>query len=153
MEVTILNPNPYGPLSEERLEAFERRIGTTLPPDYRAFLLRYNGGQPQPGGFWIKEGVEGSDVCRFYGLHDGPTWYMIEAYLERPQLGIPPGLLVIGDDGTGNRICLSVREDERGAVYFYDHELHPRNPETYEGITKLADSFTEFLAGLTQPIE
>ena len=53
MAIEIENANPYGPLSEERLQAFEKKLGVTLPPDYREFLKRYNGGKPEPGGFWI----------------------------------------------------------------------------------------------------
>jgi cell wall assembly regulator SMI1 len=36
------------PLTEERLQGAERRLGVTLPDEYRAFLLRHNGGRPHP---------------------------------------------------------------------------------------------------------
>ncbi|HXG09280.1 MAG TPA: SMI1/KNR4 family protein, partial [Gemmataceae bacterium] len=32
--------------SNDRLIEFEKAVGTTLPDDYRSFLLQYNGGKP-----------------------------------------------------------------------------------------------------------
>ena len=49
---------------------FETRLGVELPPEYRAFLLRHNGGVPQPSRLVIK--VQGSevlgDLLRFHSL-------------------------------------------------------------------------------------
>ena len=147
MEVAIERPAPYGPLSEQRLRALEERIGTSLPADYREFLLRYNGGVPRPRGFWIVSGREADTVWRLYGLHDGPTWSSIDDYIDLPDwYSIPKGLLAIGDDGVGNHICLRVDEEDAGAVYFWDHELRaPGMGDSYQGITRIANSFTDFL--------
>jgi uncharacterized protein (TIGR02996 family) len=35
-------------LTAEHLDDLERRLGVPLPPDYRGFLLTYNGGMPTP---------------------------------------------------------------------------------------------------------
>ncbi len=149
MATRIVNANQYGLLSEERLQAFEETLGITLPPDYREFLKRRNGGKPEPGGFWIVEGKDGSEVRQFYGLHDGPKWLSIDCYLGAGRHGIPTDLLPIGDDGVGNTICIGVYGDRRGSVYFVDHEMHPYDePDSFEGVTKLADSFSEFLSRL-----
>src|SRR5262249_36371814 len=40
----LLGPVRVPPPSPDELEAFEAEIGTTLPDDYRRFLLRSNGG-------------------------------------------------------------------------------------------------------------
>jgi hypothetical protein len=151
MIIEILNPRPYGSLSENRLCEFEHDFGLELPSDYRAFLLEFNGGSPNPSFFWIVKSSDGSSVHQLYGLHDGPPPYSIQTYAGKERYGIPSGMLKIGDDGVGNSICIGVSESIEGKIYFLDHELHPNNePESMEGITRLAESFDSFLA-ILQP--
>ena len=149
MIVEMRDANLYGALSEERLQAFEEKLGVRLPSDYREFLERYNGGTPILCGFWIREGQDGSEVHQFYGLHDGPTWASLDCYIGPERYGIPAEMLAVGDDGVGNRICIGIKGDSRGAVFFIDAEIHPYDePDALEGITKLADSFARFLTNL-----
>ena len=149
MTVEIEQANPYGSLSEERLRTFEQRLRMALPLDYRAFLRRYNGGKPNPNGFWIAKGHDASEVNRFYGLHDGPRWVSLDCYVGEEQHGIPRGLLAIGDDGTGNIICIGIEGERKGAIFFIDHEVHPYDdPDSTAGIYELAKSFSEFLSDL-----
>jgi SMI1 / KNR4 family (SUKH-1) len=146
--VTIGNANPHGPLVEEMLHIFENKIGVQLPQDYRDFLSNYNGGVPDPSGFWITQGDDGSCVNQFYGLHNGPRWFSIDG-CTNVEWGIPDMLLSIGDDGTGNLICLGIKGEQEGFIYFVDHEIHPyNNRESFDGISKLASSFSEFLSSL-----
>jgi hypothetical protein len=149
--VKIINAHPYGLVSSKTLEEFERRIHFSLPQDYRAFLLEYNGGQPVPSFFWIKPGKDGSAIYQFYGLHDGPKHLSIDTYAGQERYGIPSSMLPIGDDGLGNFICIGTSPVNQGNIYFLDHDLHPYQfPDSPEGITKLADSFTGFLVCLTE---
>ncbi len=150
MQLVIQNAHPYGMLSEDRLRAFEKKIGVTLPLDYREFLKQYNGGTPDPSGFWIQVDHDGSSVHQFYGLHDGPRWCSIDGYTNI-EIGVPGKLLPIGDDGVSDFICLGIRDTEQGAVFFVDHEIHPYSePNSFEGITKIANSFSEFLSSLRE---
>jgi hypothetical protein len=58
------------------------------------------------------------------------------------------------DDAFGNALCLGVAGDLRGRVYFWDHEKAPAagawngRLETAANVRLLAESFTEFVAGL-----
>lgn len=57
------------------------------------------------------------------------------------------------DDPFGNAICLGISGNERGKVYFWDHEMEPDDDwdgrlETAGNVQLIADSFTEFVAGL-----
>lgn len=140
----IINANPFGALSQNRLEEFEKQIQSRLPQDYRDFLLQYNGGQPAPSFFWIVPEEDGSEVERFYGIHD-QTWHSLETYVGEQRYGIPSSLLPIADDGTSNFVCIDISTDHYGEVYFIDHELHEFDPGSTEGITKLANAFSEFL--------
>src|SRR5262249_23032474 len=45
------------------IAALESRLGVTLPADYRAFLLNYNGGDPNPSRF-SRAGSWGTDMAR-----------------------------------------------------------------------------------------
>jgi hypothetical protein len=59
---------------------------------------------------------------------------------------MPHCMLQIGGDGVGNSICLGITGEAYGKIFFLDHELHPYDPpDSWEGITQLADSFTQFL--------
>src|SRR5258708_28345592 len=64
-------------VSDADLAAVERRLGVDFPDDYRAFLLRHNGGVPRPDRFRIsREAVdprmEWGRVTRFYSIGAGP---------------------------------------------------------------------------------
>ena len=148
MTIVVENANQYGAVSQTRLYAFEESLGTDLPSDYCAFLLKNNGGNPIPSGFWIVENQDGSEIYQFYGLHDGPDWLQLDRRVDA-EPGIPKSLLAIGDDGVGDYICIGLSTDRHGQVFFIDHEVHPfHESETFEGITKIADSFSQFIAGL-----
>lgn len=64
---------------------------------------------------------------------------------------IPPNLLPIAHDPFGNLICLSVAGQDRGKVYFWDHEVEVREGEipSYRNVSFIADNFESFLDGLT----
>jgi hypothetical protein len=73
-----------------------------------------------------------------------------ECYVGR----IPDDLLWIMDDPFGNAICLGIRGIHRGRIYFWDHEMEP-DPNGWDGqvdtegnVSLIANSFTEFVAGL-----
>jgi hypothetical protein len=147
----IQRPNPYGSLREERLIAFEQSHGLRLPAAFRAFLLQFNGGTPSPSFFWITQGSDGSVVDKFYGLHDGPPHLNIETYLGLEELQLPSTMLAFADDGIGNILCLGIAAENTGQVFFLDHELHPFDKsDTTTGITKIADSFGDFLGALQE---
>jgi hypothetical protein len=68
--VQITEPGPS--LTDSDIHALERKVGATLPEDYRAFLLRWNGGVPEPGHFPIegddRENRAPSGECTAYWM-------------------------------------------------------------------------------------
>jgi hypothetical protein len=148
-KIHINNPQPFGPLDRVDLQAFQESHGYLLPADYRDFLLKFNGGRPSPSFFWIEENVDGSSVYQFYGLYEGSEASSIDTYSGDERYGLPSNILPIGDDGVGDFICIGISNENYGEIYFFDHETHPYNdPDSKEGITKLANSFDEFLTAL-----
>lgn len=149
MSVRIIDSNPHGELSSETLDAFVARAQIQLPSEYREFLLLYNGGRPIPSFFWIRPQEDGSTMQQFFGLHEGPQHLCIETYVGEERYGIPQSMVPIGDDGTGNFICMGVGQYNLGEIFFLDHDAHPyQTPDSMEGITRLAGSLGEFLDNL-----
>ena len=125
------------------LDDLERTIGAALPEDYRQFMTTFAGELPEPRSFkvarddqrelnalWPLKGRSGS-VSGGWGLLTGKE----------------ANLLVVGDDGGGNWICLAVAGKERGKVFFVDHDYSPGERKR---VTKLADSYDRFIAKMGQ---
>ena len=138
MKIKIADANRFGPLSVDRLEAFERSLGTALPAPYRRHLSKHNGGY-----------VDGARrLCllhHVFGVHDGPAWAQFRDRAKAYGGLVPSRLLPIADDPGGNLICLSLSGPDRGAVYFWDHESGA-SPE--QSLTLLAPNFPAFNRGL-----
>lgn len=145
---TINIANSYGALDEQRLLTLEKKIGVSLPNDYREFLIQFNGGEPVPEGVWIIEDVDGSCVHEFFGLHDDPKLLSLDC-INNSEFGLPESLLPIAGDGLGDYVCLKVTGDDFGAIFFVDHEQHSyEDRESFEGIIRLKESFSEFISSL-----
>lgn len=155
MEINESKP----PITEKQLAATERKLKISLPPQYRAFLLRHNGGWPEPDSFVFKQGrgsYSDSTVNRFLAIHDGPHSNFVEYFktykTEHPR--VPEELVPIANDPGGNLICIALAGDRPGAVYFWDHEeeadFRDGEPATWDNVHLVADSFDAFLQGLGQ---
>jgi hypothetical protein len=152
--------NKGGPAALTAIAEFERQLGSQLPEDYREFLIRCNGGHvggrlwyvgPTPNGARADAGVH------HVGGFRKETYFSLERHRESYEGRIPRDLLWIMDDPFGNAICLGIAGDYRGRVYFWDHEMEPDADEwngaveTAGNLQLLANSFTEFVAGLHRP--
>lgn len=144
----VIEESP-GPLSEDELKKLEAET-SPLPQDYRQFLLQYNGGNIAPDCFNSVKGESVSAIRSFLGIHNDQTRSLYH-YLETYENRLPKRFLPIAFDAFGNLICLSLEGADRGAVYFWDHELEAdedESPETAENITLLSSSFSAFLQSL-----
>jgi hypothetical protein len=139
----------YGPLSETTLAEYENKWGCILPSDYRKFLLRFNGGYPEPDAFRFRNNSTRSLVDRFLGIHDREHSNLLK-YLNTYTIRLPKNLFPVAHDPGGNLICLSVKGETTGKVYFWDHENEADEGEEpdYRNVYLIADTFDEFLAGL-----
>lgn len=152
--VTIINPNPFGPLVINKLKEFELENNLFLPEDYRSFLLKNNGGQPYPSNFWIQLNIDGSSVFNFFGIHEGLKHLSLTTYVKGQHLIFPKLYLPIADDGLGNFICIGHANENFGEIVFLDHDLYDfQNQESMIGISKISNSFSDFLNSLIDPPE
>ncbi len=144
----IKDSNKFGRIDVEKLKLFELDNKLSLPPDYRAYLIKHNGGKPCPNHFKIP--FSEGDISRIhhcYGLHSGPTYlrldYSYQTYLHR----IPMHLLPIADDPFGNLILIGTAGNVLGKVYFWEHELENETC-SFAPMKLLSDTFGDFLISL-----
>jgi hypothetical protein len=157
--VRLFGPSKVPPPSGDEIEAFEAEIGTRLPEDYRQFLSRSNGGRLdwyQFEGTTPEGGPRTAVVSRVCGLRDEPDLSLRSARgcYQGSELRIPHALLWTMEDPGGNGVCIGLTGKHRGRVYFWVHDEGP-DPDAWDGqvetagnIWPLADTFTEFVAGL-----
>jgi hypothetical protein len=149
------------PAPEAELARFENLLGSRLPEDYRQFLVACNGGYVG-GALWFKGPTSRGEPADAGVHHIGGFRREYAFSLEQRRdvfAGrIPDDLLWIMDDPFGNAICLGIRGEYYGMVFFWDHEREPDEDwngavETAGNLQQLADGFTEFIAGLkkTEP--
>jgi hypothetical protein len=135
-----IEPHPeHRDATEVDVSHFEMGIAARLPDDYREFLIRHNGGYPEPSGF-----RGGNDVLNFFfGLWQKHADLNYETLAHRGF--IPEGLIPIACDPGGNLVLLEIARPHRGRVWFWDHE---QSGERDKAVSLLANSFTEFVASL-----
>jgi hypothetical protein len=149
----IENPNRHGPTSLEEINQFEARWSVVLPPEYKQFLLRSNGGMPVLDAFVIPGfHGRGSSLNSFYGIHDDAPHHQLERALKTYEDRVPDDLIPIAYDAFGNQICLGWKGERKGKVYFWDHEDELDEDgdfvTDYRNVYLVANSLQEFLDGL-----
>ncbi|MEV4416516.1 SMI1/KNR4 family protein [Catellatospora sp. NPDC049609] len=140
MAVTYKREAPPAPESD--VARLEHRIRRSLPADYRAYLLNQDGGRPITNDKAVKE---------IFGIReDAPDWANMWDKLDIFHGRYPAWLLPVAQDEYGNLFALSLREQDFGSVWFWDHEeeADEGEPPSEDNIEKWADSWTEFLASL-----
>lgn len=124
--------------SDAEIVHFEEALGERLPSDYREFLLRCNGGYTG-GALWHCERDVG--VHHIAGFREESS-FSISAHCDSLREFLPSDVIPIADDPFGNAICLGIRGEKKGRIYFWDHESAEDDPEL------VSDSFAEFVSKL-----
>jgi hypothetical protein len=148
-----------GPMvTPDDVRTFEKEICASLPDDFRSFLLDINGGQPVSLRRF-RLGKHGSSINGLLSLNAPKNVRNLAARNELIRDDLPPELLLIGSDDGGARVCLCIRGEHRGEVWYMDTiDRRPEgsNPRVLwhdrRDMIQLADSFRAFMASLT-PLE
>ncbi len=153
MPAVIRNAN--GPLPEADVQAAEQALGVAVPPDYREFLLRLNGGFPDPRGFnidWAPEQACGQDWRRtslswFYEISDSDVCNLVTTNRIDFAGRLPPGNLAIASDAGGNQLLLAFSGPHAGKVLLWikDHEASDGETPGYGNVGVVADSFADLI--------
>lgn len=161
LEITRLKQVPKA--TETQVKAFEKRIGCSLPEEYRNFLMTYNGGQPNPDCVAVPgvEGIDNVGVGVFMHLRaTKPAMDELSYEVERVKTLLPSGHLPIA--GSSDLFTLSLKPKTFGSVYWWFHETEELDDEgnfLEAAGYLLAGSFDEFLTrisllfGDTQEVE
>jgi cell wall assembly regulator SMI1 len=138
--------NPPLALSPFEVSKIERKLGTTLPHDYRQFLLEVGGVlfhstkvSPVEASEW---GPVNAVNC-LYGSEKEKGSLLETFGLYQGEL--PEGLIPIGEDPAGNLFCLGIGGQQLGKVYFWDQDR--------AHITLVANSFADFINRLIKDDE
>jgi len=138
-------------LCESEILEFEKQFQIQMPQDFKAFMLKNNGGTPLED--WVfdytENGNENSSVIRdFFIIYtDDSTSYddLAKAYNSiRNEKSAPLDFMPIATDPGGNVIFLNVGKEDNGNVYFGNHELQD-NKTGYIVMSLIANSFSEFI--------
>ena len=130
---------PTQPVGQQAVQAAEATLGVRLPQQYRAYLLNHaNGGQIESAGL---PGFADVSVNNIFGVGRDDTHDLVRfcGYLA-PLVGL--GFLPAGLSAGGNPVCISMRHQDPGTVWFNDHELHFDDPDAF---VKLSDSWDDFV--------
>jgi len=139
-----------------QIKVIEEKIRLRLPDQYKDHLLKFNGGQCQPNVFTYRESdvVEESMIDWFLAIYDGEDDNFIEYYItyKVEQNRMPSYIIPIAHDPGGNLICISCREEDNGAIYFWDHEnevdYSVSDDSDMSNLYFIAKSLSEFLDNL-----
>lgn len=141
-------------LTQESLTRFEEALGQRLPSDYKDFMMEANGGTPEEDLVYsfvdvVTDRTNESDVRELLVIYDNQVddnWDdILRIHTTMVEEGtIPPHFLPIATDSGGNLLCMSLRKDDYGSVWFCDHELEDRETG-FLAASRIADSFSEFL--------
>ncbi len=138
--MALLRKQPFGPIPEGALAAFEAQLPAPLPGDFQDFVREWNGAEcldsPE-----FKDVPGTTALAHLFGLHHGPHELHLAQARARLADALPSACVAIGDDPFGNHFAMSLLGPTRGFVYFVDHE---RSPHNAENLHVIADSFTAF---------
>jgi cell wall assembly regulator SMI1 len=153
--------NTRGPARADSIQKCEEYLGVVLPNDYRHFLLQYDGGCPSEENDYYPrcdDVFEGSSILVFFPLSEdvssGEEEETVLSTVETYHNRIPDSLLPIADDGLGNKYCIGISGENRGKVFFWDHEMERdalittsagENQDNWNNITFVCDSFEQFI--------
>jgi hypothetical protein len=138
------------PATEEEIGRLESETGVTLPAEYRAFLLRHNGGKPSRRRFTTRDQKVESHATRLFPVDEND-----EGGLQSEIEGItgcnliPREMIPIGIDPGEDRVVLAVGGPDVGRVFYWAWGEEPDPPTCSRKYMRIiADSFDEFLASL-----
>ena len=138
-------------LSEEEIASAENELGHRLPDDYRRFLRDFGCHDlyayfpvpnPNVNNPWVSIGL-------FLGITPSKsdpfqTTYDLLATYRSSREYLPVGLISIATSSGPNRLCLSLSEQNRGAVFWWDRMVSFDSRDG-NAIYFVASSFDEFM--------
>lgn len=143
------------PASADQVADAEAQLKILLPPDYRAFLMKTNGGYPEPDGFAIvwqeaqppADGWKTSSLSRFYAITEERTSNLVRSNKVTFAGRLPAQTIAFAADAGGNQLLLALGGPMAGKVLFWakDYEVERGHSPGYDNVGFVADSLTDLL--------
>ncbi len=135
------------PVDPSVIHAVETALGIEFPADYKAVILRCNGGHPKPYLFSYRDPDQGVRVGTAFAAlltvdEPGSPDNILSVRNDLDSV-LPPEVIPFAEDGGGDYICFDYRSKDSGeapSIVYWAHE----NPPSLAVIT-LAESFQAFL--------
>ena len=140
-------------ITVEDIHELETALSVEFPQAYRDLLLRCNGGRPVPEDTF-GEGSSGSLMSRFYAVKHERESLTIAHKRKSFEGRIPDDLLPIAMDMGGSQVCMGIRPQNHGQIYFWANYDEPRPGDApRSNISLLADDFVQFLDTFREEID
>lgn len=120
-------------ITSEEIREFEAETGLSLPEDYKAHMLQYNGGHASGIDVFFGEPDDGINLSCFLPMKYADSSLVVETKDYLPEKYISIGLTQTG------YLAMSLDEETYGSIYVHYSEAE---------LEFLAASFTEFVNGL-----
>ena len=149
----MANLRSFGGTTAEAVQAFAHDSGLTLPPDYVEFLVRHNGGVPDPAVSCFVPGPgEHVLIEAFFGVGRGRD-FGLESWLDEYHDEMPAGSLIVADGAGMLFILVPAERGDDAGVYCWDHaHQFPGSSEEGGNTYFVAPSFGAFFEKLA-PID
>ena len=109
--------DPFRQIAEREIFDVKTRLGQELPEAYVKFLLKHNGGRPDPMFIILLDGEVIGINCIFGIDADEPSLDLEKTALFFAGF-LPKGVISIADAGGGNYICLDLRDGGERVMYW-----------------------------------
>jgi hypothetical protein len=172
-----IDNDEINPMTEAEIVDFEKYVEVRLPETYRSFLSNYgaitfNGADADNpyivfrslGSLPPHISKTGNGLFEaFYGgerdPHDAHS-LRVRAHFFANRM--PNSIIPIGNDGGAGQICLGIKGNQKGKVYYWDQANEPLDEEDYledygeprppeamfQNVYQIAESFDDFLQRL-----
>jgi hypothetical protein len=134
--------------TDTEISDLEKLIGLEFPQDYKDHIRKYNGGTCTPNIFtFLENGIETeSDISYFLSISED-EYYTLKEYIvdfKLDEARLLSSYLPIATDSGGNLVCICCEGEDKGNIFFWDHEKEDTNSYL------VAKSLTTFLEGLKE---
>lgn len=136
-------------LDYKDLELFQKKYNINLPEDYKAFLLKNNGGSANDEiiCFNAEKIEEPIALGTLFGVGYTKKSLSIETWQNEYGDELSENMLIIGH-ATGSGLLLLINQRDWKGVYFWDNCLDYENSTQDECMYFVAKTFKDFLNGL-----
>lgn len=130
----------YKGSSIDTIESVEHRLQITLPSYFKQFVLKYDGGYPNPNHFKVDGKVE---ILNNLISLDENEYNNIYEILEDLQDRIGDQLIPFAENGFGNLLCFDYSANKN--IVFWDHE---KNYGDFKELPLVCFSFSSLIENL-----